>query len=492
MRLSSERNLFISSGKETDYFMLLLKKIPFLSSLFLSHSRALFAALLFVLLSLFALLLRFFSHQPLALGEHIYRQAGFIKLLLPLGSLFSSTYLTLAPFVGILLGTTTFYLLALLFEQLYLDKNIQTLSLTGLLLAPSLLYSFITLHPGAILLFLFITSFYFLLHPPLFWGGYNITHLVIYLSLLFAILLNSVAVLLFLIFLLIYWRNGKYLAKHADLLKLFIMHGFLFLFLSGILFFLFQGGAYLDRLFFAQGLLQSDSIYYHFLADFGGLLGFSLFFILIAIIGFLKLWGKKQNYLSFFYISGIILASYFFLDETYGVFLTLVLALLAAVGFNVLIHQSWKLGLIRDFCLLLLVLGCIFTATAFLFRYPHLEPQADFISSLTLLTQKYHAQHDELLLTHSKYVPYLSAITDFPTFTDPSLIQPIFSSRRLDTLFPLLDKYNIRYLLITPEMRSGLVWNETTQLLFLLENSEKFKKKIETSHVDIWLYKGSR
>jgi len=53
--------------------------------------------------------------------------------------------------------------------------------------------------------------------------------------------------------------------------------------------------------------------------------------------------------------------------------------------------------------------------------------------------------------------------------------------------FTLLRSYNIRYIWITPEMRSGLVWNKDDEgLLFLLKNSETFKKVYSTYGYEIW------
>lgn len=491
MDASYQKTIFTSSGKEQDYAAVFLKRfLPCFFSSLSVKKKAVLAAIFFALLSSFALFLRFYANQPLVLGDTIYRQAGFVKHFFPYGILLSRFYLSIAPFFGILLGTVTLYLLGILFERLSLDRNIQTWTLLALLLTPAVLYSFTTIHYTAVLLFFFVLLFFTCLHGPLHIIGKDITKPFLLLNLFFALLIDSVAVFLFLLFLLIYWKYGQYKSKYADSLKECSIMGFVLLILFVLLQYLFQGSKYLDQLFSAHGLLQMQGVYYYLLADFGGLFGFSLFLLLLASIGMLKLWHQKHEYLPFFFVLCFTLAGYLFLDATYSVFLVLILALTAALGFNALLHQTWKLSLIKDFCLLLLVLGCVFTATAFIFRYPLLAPQAEFLQGLELLTQKYHAD-EESLLTYERYEPYLASLTDFSLVTDPLLTQPIFTSRRLDTLLPLLDNSRIRYIVITPEMKSGLVWNETTQLLFLLENSEKFKKKIENSQVEIWIYKGN-
>ena len=65
----------------------------------------------------------------------------------------------------------------------------------------------------------------------------------------------------------------------------------------------------------------------------------------------------------------------------------------------------------------------------------------------------------------------------------------MFQSRNLKDTEALLNKYNIRYIFITQDMKEGLVWTDNNQgLLFLLKNGETFKKPYSSDKIEIWQY----
>ena len=63
----------------------------------------------------------------------------------------------------------------------------------------------------------------------------------------------------------------------------------------------------------------------------------------------------------------------------------------------------------------------------------------------------------------------------------------LFDIRRENKAMQFIDKYKIQYFLITPEMKELLVWQREDQgLLFLLENSENFKKLYQDQGIEVW------
>jgi uncharacterized membrane protein len=65
----------------------------------------------------------------------------------------------------------------------------------------------------------------------------------------------------------------------------------------------------------------------------------------------------------------------------------------------------------------------------------------------------------------------------------------IFDSRNMKNTASLLDKYQIRYIFITEEMKQGLVWNKDEEgLIFIMENNEEFIKIFENEKATIYRY----
>ena len=65
----------------------------------------------------------------------------------------------------------------------------------------------------------------------------------------------------------------------------------------------------------------------------------------------------------------------------------------------------------------------------------------------------------------------------------------LFNSRNLKNTMTILDKYNVTYIWIDNKMKTGQVWEKENQgLLFLLKNSEKFKRVYYLNKIEIWKY----
>ena len=63
----------------------------------------------------------------------------------------------------------------------------------------------------------------------------------------------------------------------------------------------------------------------------------------------------------------------------------------------------------------------------------------------------------------------------------------MFYSRKIKDTKQLLDAYKIKYIFITPEMTSGLVWTRPDEgMLFLLKHSSVFNHVYNSSGIDIY------
>jgi len=66
----------------------------------------------------------------------------------------------------------------------------------------------------------------------------------------------------------------------------------------------------------------------------------------------------------------------------------------------------------------------------------------------------------------------------------------MYYSRVFEDTSSLLKANNVKFIIISDAMKSGLVWDTPNQgLLFLLENSNNFNKVHVLSGAEIWLFK---
>ncbi|HII72040.1 TPA: hypothetical protein HA265_04765 [Candidatus Woesearchaeota archaeon] len=68
----------------------------------------------------------------------------------------------------------------------------------------------------------------------------------------------------------------------------------------------------------------------------------------------------------------------------------------------------------------------------------------------------------------------------------------MFYSRKLDDTKKLFQAYNVKHVLVDPEMKDGFVWSKPNEgLLFLFTNKETFEKIYDQDGVEIWEVKNS-
>jgi hypothetical protein len=236
----------------------------------------------------------------------------------------------------------------------------------------------------------------------------------------------------------------------------------------------------------------------------------------------------------FLFIIAIIVIAYYFSEVKY--ILNIFISIIAASAFIYLLEQEWKLSLIKEISLFILILGIIFSGLTTLSRVAAFQPvqsqynavlflqqQYDYISndSISNYTNNYMDTDNNLssmksdresagyVLSYYKYGHLLQSIPESSSRKMPVLLDTniysnnkfnefdgsnesaaadeIFYSRDIKKTTQMLLQYNIKYLFITPAMKSGIVWKKENQgLLFLLENSERFKRIYNNNSIEIW------
>lgn len=222
------------------------------------------------------------------------------------------------------------------------------------------------------------------------------------------------------------------------------------------------------------------------LVELGGLNAYGLFTLIASVVGLATLWeNKARNYYITLAVLALIVLSFFF--PTLMLFGSLAVAVAAGIGIARLRRQKWTYPLIRTLTLVLFLCGALFAAISAIFLIADSPPDAGLASGLSEVR---FAMPQGNILTHPSYAPWVEHWTGQPVPQLPDdIYESLWTSRNLESTTRTLDQYAITSIIITPEMKQGLVWSGDEEgLLFLLSHSTKFKRVPSASTVEVWAY----
>lgn len=233
------------------------------------------------------------------------------------------------------------------------------------------------------------------------------------------------------------------------------------------------------------------------ISDFGSESGLSIFGIVILLFGVGMFW-KKQGLSHLYLLTFLLLLGALKLDWITFI-LTIPFSVLIALNLFYLMNSKWESGLIKDLTVLLLICGLLFSGVASAKFLSNEKPSAEIFDALGKLPR------ESVVLSHQSngywinYAGMKNVIDSFTKIDDyderKKDLKDVFESRDLNFVKGILSKYNVDYILITPNMKNGLVWNDEEEgILFLLKYSEQDFEKIydpdldSDEDVEIWRY----
>ncbi len=224
------------------------------------------------------------------------------------------------------------------------------------------------------------------------------------------------------------------------------------------------------------------------ISDLGRVSGISFFLIILAFIGLAVTW-KSKYYQAYLFLPIIILAYFFNTQALF--FLSLLAIFFASVGFIKLFDQKWTLLIIKQFTLLLLLLGIIFSILTYFNSLPTDPPSKQTQNALLWIED--HIDEDVIVFSLPEESYYLSYFAQREPFFKPhthnqlkaNLTYSILYSNYIQEVFPILEQNGITMLYISPEMRLQLGTEQG--LLFLLQN-ERFKMVYSTEQTEVWKF----
>jgi hypothetical protein len=238
-------------------------------------------------------------------------------------------------------------------------------------------------------------------------------------------------------------------------------------------------------------------------SDFGSSAGgLSSFAWLLAFIGLALLWHLKRQYYAAMIFTTASLAAALVLPSGLVVSHVLV-SFLSGIALAFFASRQWSFADIRMLTLLVLICGLLFSTLAHTVDLAKGPPHADVQRAAAALQDKLpdtaiilsHPHNGFWLAWWSGKEVYLDDwLAQTPHVNDRwSVAEAIWYAQDITQARSLLYKNKIDALVITQEMREGLVWDRPEQgLLFLLRNNETFKNIYRSDSVDIWAIEPSR
>src|SRR3989338_3938582 len=397
-------------------------------------------------------------------GRYFYGEIGYIYLLSFAPDFFSK----LLPFF---FGIGSFILFYFIVEML--KRDLRNIAGLFLLLNPGFLWLFTHSSKYSAGVFFFLLGIYFMMRMKLFYCW-----IIVLLIGFFSFWLG-----------LIYFLSVLFFIKPK---KIFYLSGLFLLFFG---FFEYRFIAYEDIFNLGLYIFSFSNVANNFLIEFGGIY-LSLFSLILVFIGMTVLWKQRFIYI-LAYVSLFIFFLFGFYFEFFYYILIFLLVYLSAIGLDWIISFNWsdKIlgGVILFLFLLTSVFGAYFTENDLIYS----EPSIEFIDSLNFLN---NWSSEDVVFSHYTNGHYISYIRmknlmdehfSFSVDLDERLIDSslLYESVYIRDAKDILDKYNVRFILIDQNMRR--LWiRDDEELLFLLKYSDEFTLVFENDEVKIYEYNG--
>jgi len=375
-------------------------------------------------------------------------------------------------FLPVLLGILSVLGLYLVLSKLKLKYIHVLFILFVFIFSPFFISCFSLSSPRAFIMFLSIFVFYFLING----GRFGFV-----LSLAGFVLLSVsdfFSSLLFLLVLLVFCiHHNKFWPGFYCFLALFV----------------FVSAAFHLPFYLLSETLQGW-VYEGVIADLGGVFGFSVFSLLLALLGFFFVWGSgKRRSLVYLLLFLIVIVSLLF--NRFFIYSSLAVSFFAGSAFYLLFVRRWKLKPLKNFALLVLFCGFLFSALSHVIVLSELAPSGQYVKCLGWARENTPASSVFLAPVEDGFLIEFwaerSVLMDL--FNYPDLIkedtQIIWESFDLIQVRKLLLKHDVDFLVLREDWLSA---EDNSGLALVLGNDETFKRKYSNNGCAVWevIYEG--
>ncbi len=224
--------------------------------------------------------------------------------------------------------------------------------------------------------------------------------------------------------------------------------------------------------------------------DFGGSFGISSFIFILGIIGLFSCWYFYKKYVIFYIFCIFTIISSLFNSE-FIFFSSLFLSAFAGYALYLIFVMQWELSFIKNASLLVLFCSLFFSYLSFMFAASSVLPHEDIKMGFLWLSS--FDLSDSLIFSSPangwwiEYFSSNSALLHANSENSERIFKEIMNAGDIFVVKKILDKYSVSFLVISNDFYSSFGGNEG--LLFLLKDSETFKRVYSNDYLEIWEYK---
>jgi len=414
------------------------------------------------------------SYDFLSFGGRafLYNIGSSISLVL-LNILLGISINNLLIFIPMVLGFLSLFLFYLILKHFKITRNTSSFVCYLFLLSPAFIYSFTHFTLFTFPLFLNLLGFYFITREK---KIFSYMAFFVYIMLSFFEFIHVFFGITAIFF--NFWRKNE--------LEKFVPYSIVILLII-----------YLNNHFihFGISIMNYDAYKYFFI--FGGEYGLSIFLVFLSFFGMFYLWREKYKNL-FYYLFILLSIVMLIFSLNYMIYFTMILSILGAYGLKYLYKLKWDSIMIRNITAIILVVGVIFSGALSLINNSEIDPDEGLYNTLIFI--KDNSNPRDVILSHEKYGVYINSISSRKNFLDANrdyaprsklrfyYLERLFNDKDLSNTLRIFNEFKISHILITFEMKNGLVWTSRNQgLLYLLDrNPEYFRLVYDEYGFEVW------
>ena len=234
----------------------------------------------------------------------------------------------------------------------------------------------------------------------------------------------------------------------------------------------------------------------NFITDLGAVTGFGIFYLILAVTGFVSTWNEKSRYYPLYLGTLFMLFAVFYSGNEINAYANFAFAVFAGLGILRIRDMGWQSVFIKDATLLIIVCGLLFSTVSYINILGDMEPRQNEMGAFAFMRE---SQPDGIVLSSPSKAMMFEYFGQKPVLFDNLAgtirnydekaddANALYMSGNIEEARSILKKYDIAYIAIDSGMRNGLVWDEPDKgMLALLKNSKTFKKVYDSSEIEIW------
>lgn len=248
-----------------------------------------------------------------------------------------------------------------------------------------------------------------------------------------------------------------------------------------------------ERLLFEAGATGFNAALSAFISDLGANYGIGIFALILAVFGIIANWHSKYKNLFVFFSVSLLFITSFFAPKAI-LLLNLFVAVFAAYGFIDIYNSKWENHSFRNFVILILACGLLFSCLSYCQRFVAEEPNSGTIKAMEYLqTLPAGTVFSDYSRGHWISFAGKKNVMDDNFRLAPNVnerwqdSQELFNTRDLEKAMQIIGKYGIKYIWIDSTMMQKQWKGQEEGLMFLLKySSSSFKNIYDKEGVQVW------